>query len=291
MPTTLFGDGALLRDKDGRRFLLEFRPWGEAGIGKEELVLAMAEMARRGRAEPSGAVWLDARDVPVAVLEGYPWLHRFLLTKQIDLTRDLVAVFPAAHTCLGGLVVDVSRAATVGNLFAAGEAAAGVHGAGRLAGGAGTDVLVSGAKAGEAAAASAETWASWSVLTDLYSDSFTENALPHQGPSPQQAKIRRRCQELMGEVAGIWRTAETLRSALAEIHQMFMHVEPTTPVSPASYHVKLADMLLVSGMVVACALRRRESRGAHQRSDYPDTNRTFATSLPLPWPHEAPFVA
>ena len=94
IPTTLFGDGATLRDKDGKRFLLEVRPQGEAGIGKETLVLAMADMARRGRAEASGAVWLDARAVPRQVLEGYPWLFPYLAKRGVDLACELVALLP-----------------------------------------------------------------------------------------------------------------------------------------------------------------------------------------------------
>ena len=152
IPTTLFGDGAFLRDAAGRRFLLEERPQGEAGIGKEELVYAMAGMERAGRALPSGAVWFDATQVPAATLQAYPWFWRFLTKHGIDPSRQPIEVLPAAHTCLGGVAVDVARRTTLPGLYAAGEAAAGLHGAGRLAGGSGTDVIVSGRRAGLTAA-------------------------------------------------------------------------------------------------------------------------------------------
>ncbi|UCE31554.1 MAG: FAD-binding protein [Burkholderiales bacterium] len=291
MPTTLFGDGACLRDRNGERFLLEFRPQGEAGIGKEDLVLAMAEMPRRGRSEPDGAVWLDARAVPARVLEGYPWLYGYLLRRQIDLAQQMVAVLPAAHTCLGGVRVGGDRATSVSGLFAAGEAATGVHGAGRLAGGSGTDVIVSGMRAGDAAAAARGSPAPWGVLESGFRAVFAPGPARARRAPAARHPVLREASERMATAAGIWREERTMRDALDRIHALFEAVEPAGPVSANDPRLPLADQLMVSGMILASAIARRESRGAHQRTDFPATDPSLARSLPLPWPAGRPFAA
>jgi aspartate oxidase len=284
IPTTLFGDGAFLRDAVGVRFLPEFRPQGEAGIGKEELVLAMAEMVRRGRAETSGAVWLDARTVPRTTLEAYPWLHGFLFKHGIDLSERMVALRPAAHTCLGGIEVDLDRAVFgVPGLFAAGEAGAGVHGAGRLAGGSGTEVLVSGARAGKAAARHAGPAPDACTALRLAEAMFPGAAEP-DAPGPDHLRRLARAQELLSAAAGIWRHGDALSAALKELREAWQAAAAEGPVrAPASARLLLMDRLLVSGMVLAAALQREESRGAHQRTDFPRTDPSWARPVPLPW--------
>lgn len=290
VPTTLFGDGAVMRDRDGVRFLLESRPQGEAGIGKEELVLAMADMARRGRSLPgSAAVHLDARGVPRAVLEGYPWLYPILLKKNVDLKSDLLEVLPAAHTMLGGIVVNAARRTTLAGLFAVGEAAAGTHGAGRLAGGSGSDVLLSGARARPAAADGARVLAPWPVIQERFRELFAGETTSSPAPTRAEAVALRRARLLLDRAAGIFRTEDTLRAALAEVRELFWSVEPTQPVPPASAAWRAADALMVSGMVLESALARRESRGAHQRLDYPDSDPRLARRQLLPWRPGRPF--
>src|SRR5690606_4661455 len=131
-PTTLLAEGAVLRDRNGKRFLLEVRPEAEAGIGEEELVRCIAEMGVRGRAIDTSGVWLDATAVPAAKLTSYRWLATFARKHELDLARVPIDVWPAAHSCLGGAVVDRSRRTSVPGLFAVGEAATGIHGAGRI---------------------------------------------------------------------------------------------------------------------------------------------------------------
>lgn len=289
MPTTLFGDGAVLRDRSAIRFLIESRPQGEKGIGKEDLVLAMAEVARRGRGLPrSGAVWLDARDVPRQVLEGYPWLYPVLLRRGVDLSRDLVEVLAAAHTTLGGVVVDAARRTSVGGLFAAGEAAAGTHGAGRLAGGSGSDVLVSGVRAGRSAAEDVSAPVPWPTLEDAFRETFVDEAISGIAPVPAQAALRR-ARTLLGRAAGILRMEPALRAAYEEIRGLFAAHEPTGPLPPGAAAWRVADALLVSGMILEGALARRESRGAHQRVDHPRTDPELAHRRLLPWRPNRPF--
>ena len=280
VPTTLFGDGATLRDRTGDRFLLETRPHGEAGIGKETLVLAMAEMARGDRAGDSGEVWLDAREVPEATLEGYPWLYAHLKKHGIDLARDQLPVLPAAHTSLGGIAIDRRRRSSVQGLLAAGEAAGGLHGAGRLAGGSGTDVLASGARAGIEAAALAGPPSGGAM--EIYRSEFRSEACPTR-PSPGQSRMLAETRELMSRYCGIWRNGEDLIFAFERIRALYEQTAPRDPPAPGDFSVRLADILLVAGMVLESARRREESRGAHQRTDCPATDATLACSTELAW--------
>jgi aspartate oxidase len=276
IPTTLFGDGATLRDRHGARFLLESRPRGEAGIGKEALVLAMADMARRGRAEDSGAVWLDARNVPVATLEAYPWLYPYLAKRGIDLTRDQVALLPAAHTSLGGIAVDMRRESSLPGLFAVGEASGGLHGAGRLAGGSGTDVIASGSIGGNAAAMSALGGNTGGAL-DAFSRLFTQESVP-ESPTPRQREIRAEVRLLMSGAAGIWRTGPDLSAALTRMGVLREETAMHGPTAIGTYGVRLSDLLLTASIILRCAWERCESRGAHQRTDFPDTRSEAVSS-------------
>jgi len=281
LPTTLFGDGATLRDRDGKRFLLELRPQGEPGIGKEMLVLAMADMARQCRAEPSGAVWLDARSVPQRVLDGYPWLYSRLAKRGIDLARDQIAVLPAAHTSLGGIAVDPRRESSLPGLFAVGEAAGGLHGAGRLAGGSGTDVIASGSRGGQAAAAVGRDHAGRTEARDIFFEAFNDEAI-YIAPTRAQRGIHAEVRALMLQAAGIWRNGNDMNRALARVRELQEEVASGNPVAAGSFALALADILLVAGLVVESALARRESRGAHQRTDFADSDASAASSVVVP---------
>jgi aspartate oxidase len=278
IPTTLFGDGATLRDKDGMRFLLEVRPQGEPGIGKETLVLAMADMARCNRAETDGAVWLDARAVPRQTLESYPWLYPYLAKRGIDLACDQVALLPAAHTSLGGILVDRHRESSVPGLFAVGEAAGGVHGAGRLAGGSGTDVLASGSRGGLAAAQCGLGRNPAGRAREVFARLFNEEALLIP-PTRRQRLVHSEVRSLMSHAAGIWRNGEDLSRALTRVRELHEELAPQKPVPAGSYAVVLADILLVAAIILESALARRESRGAHQRIDFPDTDPLGASAV------------
>ena len=281
IPTTLFGDGATLRDKDGKRFLLEVRPQGEPGIGKETLVLTIADMARQNRAESSGAVWLDARSVPQQVLDGYPWLFPYLMKRGVDLSKDQVAILPAAHTSLGGILVNQDRESTLSGLFAVGEAAGGIHGAGRLAGGSGTDVLASGSRAGKAATLSKHTPLNNSEIKNLFFKTFTDEVIS-MSPTPQERKLHSELRSLMSKSAGIWRDAKSLCEGIEKLKKIQDKISFTYPIPAGSFLVFLNDMLLVSNLILKSALSRCESRGAHQRTDHIDKDMTIFSTLIKP---------
>ena len=281
IPTTLFGDGATMRDVAGRRFLLESRPQGEAGIGKEDLVRQMARMREEARTLKSGGVWLDATTVSSAALASYPWLSKFMRRHSIDMTRDKVEVWPAAHTCLGGLIVDRERHSTVPGLYAVGEAAAGVHGAGRLAGGSGTDVLASGYIAGKAAAEAAKGRFAVSDrdMLEAMRDVVDPDAPVCCETDESLTRTAEEAADILAEAAGMVRDGEALECASRRLDHLLRDVRTGGLCHPAAMRLRVFDRLLVSDIIVKAALRRRESRGAHLRRDFPECDERFSRSL------------
>lgn len=274
IPTTLFGDGAVMRDANGRRFLLDTWPQGEAGIGKEHLVREMARQIDAGTTLPEGGLWFDATNLAPSIIDRYPWLATFMRKHEIDMTRSAVAVWPAPHTCLGGVAVDRDRQSRVRGLFAAGEAAAGVHGAGRLAGGSGTDVLAAGWIAG-AAATRVAAGARFGPVSESYKYStYLASKVESKGLTQINTEVSR----CLSDAAGIVRNGETLARASAQLTELAQDLGTSAenPLSPAA---ATADRILVGRAIIHSALTRSESRGAHLRSDYPATDTAQARSL------------
>ncbi len=274
IPTTLFGDGAVVRNAKGERFLLQGRPQGEAGISKEDLVREMVSQRDAGLTLEGGGLWLDATGVDRQVIERYTWLATFFRRHGIDINRERVAVWPAAHTCLGGIRVDRARMSSVPGLFAAGEAAAGIHGAGRLAGGSGTDVLAAGWIAGQAAA-------DYSRAMPDMRPSFD---LGNVGAGPEISatgalRIDSEISRCLSDAAGIVRSSAKLQPALTKLDLMQAQLPATAPSNPASRWAETADRLLVAQAIIRAAMARQESRGAHLRCDFPATDADQARSL------------
>lgn len=281
IPTTLFGDGAVLRDRNGVRFIPEWRRAGEPGIGKEELVRILAAVAEQGRCTDTGGLLLDVTDVGDAKLASYPWLTRFMQKHGVDMRRDRVEIWPAAHTCLGGAVVDRNRETSIHGLFAVGEAAGGIHGAGRLAGGSGTDVIASGyiggARAADAALAGS-TLPKIDPVKDGLGATLASRLEEMAQGSDHLSTISHRVSEILTASAGIKRNGHDLAAGLENLIAIGNRLDEST-LQATEWPVELAgDKLIVAGMIVAAALRRQESRGAHLRSDFPDEDKAAAQS-------------
>lgn len=273
IPTTLFGDGAVMRDAAGARFLLDVRKEGEVGISKEELVLQMARKRKDGCTTATGGLWLDCREVSPATLAGYPWLQGFMTRHGINLTTTLVEVWPAAHTCLGGIVIDTRRQARgVEGLFVAGEAAGGLHGAGRLAGGSGTDVLASGFAAGPAAAmtAAGASPIEKGRLIEAANSVVDLSGAPNLGsPFEGLESLVAQTAQRLERVAGLYRVGADLEDALHAVRADLSRLWPRRPLAAGSLRLRVIDRLLVSLAILTAAHSRTESRGAHLREDFP----------------------
>ncbi|HEU4341488.1 MAG TPA: FAD-binding protein [Candidatus Binatia bacterium] len=245
---------------------------------------AILKEVEAGRGSPHGGAYLDFRHVPEAGLRAAfgPVIDR-LLANGIDLTKTPVEVGPMAHYHMGGIRVDAKMETRIQGLYAAGEAVGGANGANRLSGNAITEAFVFGERAGQSAAEGAKRS---SPLFDEKSAAAVAARVrslrasrSKDGPPP--VALEEELQMLMWEKAGPFRTGDKLAAALARIKRLRQEL-PKIPVRRQECFnldlqewLELRAMLATAETVVVAALARTESRGAHQREDFPETNSAF----------------
>ncbi len=276
--------GGRLLNGRGEEFLSEVgTAAGSYTTSRDTLSDAIFREVEAGRGSPHGGVYLDFRMVPRAELEaGFGPVIAILARQGIDLTRDMVEVSPMAHFMLGGIVVDPRMRTGVDGLLACGEAIAGMHGANRLSGNAITEALVTGRIAGETAAlergaaradVSAALAAEWSALQSFWHP----RPVARDDGSPDALKVE--LQATMWNDAGPLRTGAGLERARTAIDALQRRTADVAlaPVDTFALNlqekVELRAMLAVSEAIVYAALARTETRGAHVRLDYPESDR------------------
>ncbi len=250
--TTLFYEGAVLRNKAGERFMLKAGIEGEK-VQKDVLSLWMAREIDGGGGSPHGGVYLDCTAVPAekwsGVYEAYWQRYRAV---GIDLKTTCAEVAPAAHTSLGGVMIDEACRTTVPGLYACGEVTGGLHGANRLGGNAGLETLVFGALAGKSAAAEA---------ADV--PPLPERRAPAQHGRPEPALLREAFGKKLALGLGVERCEERLREGVAWIENAL-----GSPFDPACPEEKrLENDLICARLALTAARMRRESCGCHVRLD------------------------
>jgi succinate dehydrogenase/fumarate reductase flavoprotein subunit len=241
--------------------------------------------AEAGRGSPHGGAYLDFRHIPENQLRAAfgPVIDRLLLN-GIDLTKTPVEVGPMAHYHMGGIRVNNRMETRIDGLYAAGEAVGGANGANRLSGNAITEAFVFGERAGSFAAEAAKHMrAHWE--TKLTAGALERlRALRNRRSKSRVASVSLQVelQELMWEKAGPFRIGAKLAGALGRIQQMQRDDLPNITVTDETlYNLDLLDwfelraMLTTAEAVVGSALTRNESRGAHQREDFPDSNESL----------------
>jgi succinate dehydrogenase / fumarate reductase flavoprotein subunit len=211
--------------------------------------------------------------------------HQFKELADVDITKGPMEVGPTCHYVMGGIRVEAETAqTTLPGLFAAGECAAGLHGANRLGGNSLSDLLVFGRRAGLAAAKHAKETSAVNVDAAQI-DAAEKYALePFQRPSGESPyAIHRDLQKTMQSLVGIFRTREDVSQALVELDKFKerwtrMSVEGSRMFNPG-WHLALdlKSMLTISEAVAKSALVREESRGAHSRIDFPETSAEWGT--------------
>lgn len=251
----LRGEGAYLRNAQGERFMQRYHPLQE--LAPRDVVaraITREGIGARGEALP---VFLDMRHVTsIDPVTRFPGISKFLADHGLDLRRDLIPVRPAAHYLMGGIRTDVHGRTSLPRLFAAGEAACtGVHGANRLASNSLLEGLVFGARAAEAMEGTAPQ----------PSPPALETQPPESARSATEslAATREQLQRIMWEQAGLLRDAEGLRAAQRELAAINL------PDSPDRQSLELRNLHALGELIVASALAREESRGAHYRNDFP----------------------
>ena len=255
------GDGAILVDAAGTRFMPEYDPRAE--LAPRDVV--SQAIADRMAKTQHPCVYLDLSHLPAeAVRQRFPGIAKRCREFGLDIATDRVPVRPGAHYMIGGVKVDLHGRTTLDGLLAAGEVtSSGLHGANRLASNSLLEGLVYGARAGEAASAAAL------ALPDAYTAIPLEN---EQVDPPQERldlpDIRNSLKSLVWRAAGVRRTGEGLRDAARTIVGWQRYVLSQQFSDPDGW--ELQNMLTVAHVMITAALRREESRGVHLRSDFPE---------------------
>jgi succinate dehydrogenase / fumarate reductase flavoprotein subunit len=300
------GDGGVLRNSEGRRFMFDYIPamfaaetadteeeadrWYEDHINnrrppellpRDEVARSINNEVKEGRGSPHGGVFLDiaSRRSPEYIKRRLPSMyHQFKELAGVDITVEPMEVGPTCHYMMGGVRVDAeSEATSVPGLFAAGEVAAGLHGANRLGGNSLSDLLVFGRRAGAGASDFAEGSTGEPAYDKAEAASVVAEAMApfsrEQGESPYD--IQHDLQETMQSLVGIIRTGSELEEAVERIGKLAerlpgMKVEGAPSYNPGwNLATDLPAMLTVSMAVARGGIERKESRGGHTRDDYP----------------------
>jgi L-aspartate oxidase len=255
------GEGAILRNITGESFMKHYHPSGELAPRDVVSRAIISEMVLT----KSAHVYLDLTHLDKEfVKKRFPRIHLTCRMYHVDITEDLIPVSPAAHYIMGGIRTDLSGATSIRGLYAAGEVACtGVHGANRLASNSLLEGLVFGARAGIAASQHRSRGrlhrdpGAWT----LHQSPSTIPRLSSSYADGMRTSLRR----LMWEKVGIIRCAESLSIAKDSLLQWEPEV---TEVSVTRKEQELRNMLTVSRLITEAALERKESIGAHFRSDF-----------------------
>ncbi len=236
-----------------------------------------------GRASEHGGAYLDIswRDEDEVKKKLPGMYHQFKELAAVDITKQPMEVGPTAHYVMGGVKVDpYTQETSVPGLYAAGEVATGLHGANRLGGNSLSDLIVFGKIAGVHAAEAAKEVGYFAGIDQSEIDEVVAETLAplsrEDGENP--AKVVSDLREMMQNKAGIIRTRELLLDALADLDELSDRASITSPGGGRTYNpgwhqaLELSAMIDVSRMCALAALRREESRGAHTRDDFPETD-------------------
>ncbi len=272
-------EGGILLNRFGERFMAKYAPKELELAGRDTISRAIWREVSEGRGTDHGGVYLSLTHIPCdrvrdRLRSTYRWLKRF----GIDICREPIEVLPTAHYIMGGLKIDEYGHTTIKGLFAAGEVAAGVHGANRLGGNSLAECLVFGYRAGKAAADYAQNYGYSSIdmnevnrhIDHVYSYTKVYRNQIHY------KEIRNQIKEIMWNYVGVVRSGESLEKALNRLQYIEQKLLPRLRVEDGKgFNIEMlrtletVNMLLVSKLITYSAILRKESRGAHYRVDYP----------------------
>ncbi|TNC23980.1 fumarate reductase/succinate dehydrogenase flavoprotein subunit [Amycolatopsis alkalitolerans] len=303
------GDGGVLKNSEGKRFMFEYVPdvfkgqYAESEdeadrwytdqesnrrtpdlLPRDEVARAINSEVKAGRGSPHGGVYLDiaSRLTAEEITKRLPSMyHQFKELADVDITAEPMEVGPTCHYVMGGIEVDPDTASSrVPGLFAAGECSGGMHGSNRLGGNSLSDLLVFGRRAGLGAASYVESLEKRPQVSQSDVDAAARGALspfdpPEQGVQENPYTLHSELQQTMNDLVGIIRKAGEIEQALVKLDELKSRignlvVEGHRQFNPG-WHlaIDLRNMLLVSECVARAALMRTESRGGHTRDDHP----------------------
>jgi len=256
------GEGGILRNINGKRFMSDYTP--ESDLAPRDIVARsiLYEMKKTG----ADKVYLDVRHLsPYAITTRFPHIYSFCLDHGLDITKDLIPVAPAAHYMMGGVKVNTWGETNIAGLFAAGEiACTGVHGANRLASNSMLEVLVFSKRIVERTKKKTTGKAPTTNPAPEMRHSLGRWKVVKSAPVPSLTTL----QQLMRERVGIIRDKNGLTEAAA-ILATWQKSLPQPTDRPSH---ELNNLVLTGRLVTEAALLREESRGAHFRSDFPESS-------------------
>jgi succinate dehydrogenase / fumarate reductase, flavoprotein subunit len=305
------GDGGVLRNSDGKRFMFDYVPdvfraqyaeteeeadgWYKDPdnnrrppelLPRDEVARAINSEVKAGRGSPHGGVFLDISSrLPAAeILKRLPSMHhQFKELADVDITAEPMEVGPTCHYVMGGIEVDADTGAATGvpGLYASGEVAGGMHGSNRLGGNSLSDLLVFGRISGEGASAYVKALkGEYPTATDKQIGQCEGVALApfthHDGESAYE--LHEELQQCINDLVGLVRTGSELQDAMERIEKLKDRAKRVSTVGGRAFNpgwhlaLDLRNMLIVSECVARAALIREESRGGHTRDDYPGMN-------------------
>ncbi len=286
--------GGRLLNGLGEEFVEKYGHQGENKgytVTRDAATYAIMKEVEAGRGSPAGGAYLSFEHVPVEKLrEAFGPIIKKLADNGIDLTKGPIEVAPIAHYHMGGVRVNLDMSTDVPGLFAAGEAVGGANGANRLSGNAITEAITFGMQAGRAASAYAQgnNAASRADMDTLAAPVLkTLQATDTAAERPNVAALIARLQSTMQTYVGPFRTQEGLEQAQKALAALRVEVDalplagdgPQDPVQIDA--LDLRNMLMVAEAVTQCALNRKESRGAHQREDFPGMDEAWVLNQVL----------
>jgi succinate dehydrogenase / fumarate reductase flavoprotein subunit len=305
------GEGGVLLNSDGKRFMFDNVPemfkgdfaeteeesnqWVEQVIARQPATVrrppelltrdvvarAIRREVREGRGTPHGGVYLDiaSRRSAEEIKKKLPSMYQqFKELADVDITAEPMEVGPTCHYMMGGIRVDPeSQQSTLPGLFAAGEAAGGLHGSNRLGGNSLSDLLVFGKRAGEHAARWAVEHPTLGQINDEEVERVANESLQSfsdsRGENPYT--VHEELRALMQHQVGIVRSEDDLKAALGKLAELRQRAAQVRVGGNIQYNpgwhlaLDLKNMLDISEAVTRAALERTESRGAHTREDFP----------------------
>jgi succinate dehydrogenase / fumarate reductase flavoprotein subunit len=283
------GEGGILRNALGERFMQNYDPERMELSTRDRVALAAYTEIKEGRGTEKGGVWLDVSHLPrETIMTRLPRVYQTMLELQmLDITAEPIEIAPTAHYSMGGVWVRPEDHSTeVGGLYAIGEASSGLHGANRLGGNSLIELLVFGRIVGRAAAAYSAGLEAQNRSHDAEAEARAEVAdlLAADGHENVRA-LQRAVRNTMTEHAGVVRDEQGLTAGLRELDEIEVRTK-NVGIHPdiagfqdLAHAFDLKASLIAARATLEAARERRETRGCHNRSDYPDLDPALQVNL------------